>query len=158
MELELPTKNVGTRLKYKIYDFNADAEVFNQSSKSINLSLSGYMKLNTTQTEDLQDVYKIALRKLKLNSYNLIGDSTYQLFNTYKERLIKELQIAYGAQQSIEKGGWGYFIFDMCIFFEQPIRLKEPYIQDKLIVFFELFVELLLDNQDFNFSPKKIKS
>ena len=159
MELELPIKkNIGTRLKYKIYDFNADAEVFNQSSKSINLSLSGYMKLNTTQTEDLQDMYKVAMRKLKHSSYNFIGDVTYQLFDTIQERLIKELQIGYRTEQSIQNGDWGYFFFDMCIFIKQPVTIKDKFIQDKLIVFFELFVELLLDNQDFNFSPKKIKS
>jgi hypothetical protein len=159
MELELPIKKeIGTRLKFKIHQFTADAEVFSQSSKSINLSLSGYIKLNTTQTQDLEDIYKVAMRKLKHSTYNLIGDVTYQLFDTIQERLVKELQIAYRAEQSIQKGEWGYFYYDMCIFLKQPVTIKDKFIQDKIIVFLELLVELLLDNQDFNFTTKKIKS
>ena len=163
MEMET-IKNLGrgkgVRIKERILGHQFMCETINRTSKLMNISLSGYMSQASYdasyELSDKKQVYTTKLRKLRGNTRIFIYDLVQDLFfPTNQERLIQQLNISKITTDKLIDGGWGYFDFDICIYCNYIIDLRDQELEDKVRVFAELLIEYLYDNQDFNFKIRK---
>lgn len=163
MEMETIKKigrGEGARIKERILGHQFLCETINRTSKLMNISLSGYISQASydasDEFNDKKEVYISKLRKLRGNARIFIYDLVQAVFeDTNTERLIQQLNISKDSNDKITNGGWGYFDFDICIYCNFIVDLRNQEMEDKVRVFAELLIEYLYDNQDFNFKTRK---
>ncbi len=140
-------KKICKHKKGNIDGYKYEFSTIQDKPTSLLISLSGIFNLTSSRTLDQ------SIRRIMIKSKSFINLTSKELFSNIKtNRTIVDLDYAPACIKT-----YSYFEFEIDLFFDGTINIKEDEFSDKVLVLLELFQEYLMDNKDFSFKANKIR-